>query len=199
MAAQPSPASSQAMGGFLKERNVASIHRAIRVYHEERCRVWSGGESVPAPLIALAAALAGILLVAPPLTAERAAPRETVDEPHEVNRLGRDIVECSSDRRQVVAVHYYFPEGHDPKWLLLDVAMDVRSGDPIKVARRDFSIEGPDGLHVPLTTRPAFRLAHRALRPNCFRCNCSSTRSLWILSEATFRAATVPTTTSGSS
>ena len=100
-----------------------------------------------------------------PLTAERPAPRETVDEPHAVNRPGRDIVEYTSDRLQVVAVHYYFPEGHDPSWLLLDVAIDVRSGDPIKVARRDFSIEGPDGLHVPLSTLPAFRRAHRALRP----------------------------------
>ena len=59
----------------------------------------------------------------------------------------------------------YFPEGHDPTWLLLDVAMDVRSGDPIRVARRDFSIEGPDGLRVPLSTLPAFRRAYRQLRP----------------------------------
>jgi hypothetical protein len=117
------------------------------------------------PLIAAALVLAAVLLAAPPLTAERPAPRETVDEPHAVNRPGRDIVEYTSDRLQVVAVHYYFPEGHDPSWLLLDVAIDVRSGDPIKVARRDFSIEGPDGLHVPLSTLPAFRRAHRALRP----------------------------------
>ncbi len=117
------------------------------------------------PLIAVALVLAAFLLAAPSLTAERPAPRAAVDEPHDVNRLGRDIVEYSSDRLQVVAVQYYFPEGHDPKWLLLDVAIDVRSGDPIKVARRDFSIEGPGGLRVPLSTLPAFRRARRALRP----------------------------------
>ena len=117
------------------------------------------------PLIAAALVLAAVLLVPPPLTAQRATERESVGEPHEVNRAGREIVEYTSDRLQVVAVPYYFPEGHDPKWLLLDVAMDVRSGDPIKVARRDFSIEGPGGLHVPLSTLPAFRRAHRQLRP----------------------------------
>ena len=117
------------------------------------------------PLIAAALVLVAVPLAAPQLTAQRATERETVGEPHEVNRAGRDIVEYTSDRLQVVAVHYYFPEGHDPKWLLLDVAMDVRSGDPIRVARRDFSIEGPGGLHVPLSTLPAFRRAHRQLRP----------------------------------
>ena len=117
------------------------------------------------PLIAAALVLVAVLLTTPQLTAQRATERETVGEPHEVNRAGRDIVEYTSDRLQVVAVHYYFPEGHDPKWLLLDVAMDVRSGDPIRVARRDFSIEGPGGLHVPLSTLPAFRRAHRQLRP----------------------------------
>lgn len=117
------------------------------------------------PLIATALVLAAVLLAAPPLTAERPAPGAAVDEPHEIKRPGRDIVEYTSDRLQVVAVQYYFPEGHDPKWLLLDVAIDVRSGDPIRVARRDFSIEGPDGLRVPLSTLPAFRRAYRQLRP----------------------------------
>ena len=117
------------------------------------------------PLIAAALVPVAVLLAAPPLTAQRATERETVGEPHEVNRAGRDIVEYTSDRMQVVAVRYYFPEGHDPKWLLLDVAMDVRSGDPIKVARSDFSVEGPGGLHVPLSTLPDFRRAHRQLRP----------------------------------
>lgn len=51
-----------------------------------------------APLIAAALVLAGVLLAAPPLTAERPASRETGDEPHEINRLGRDIVEYSSNR-----------------------------------------------------------------------------------------------------
>ena len=117
------------------------------------------------PLIAAVLVPVAVLLAAPPLTAQRATERETIGEPHEVNRAGRDIVEYTSDRLQVVAVHYYFPENNDPKWLLLDVAMDVRSGDPIKVARRDFSIEGPGGLHVPLSTLPAFRRAYRQLRP----------------------------------
>ena len=116
-------------------------------------------------LIAAALVPVAVLLAAPPLTAQRVTESETVAEPHEVKRAGRDIVEYTSDRLQVVAVHYYFPEGHDPKWLLLDVAMDVRSGDPIKVARSDFSVEGPSGLHVPLSTLPAFRRAHRQLRP----------------------------------
>lgn len=117
------------------------------------------------PLFAAALVPAAVLLAAPPLTAQRATERETVGEPHEVNRLGRRIVEYSSDRLQVVAVHYYSPGGHDPKWLLIDVAMDVRAGDPIRVARRDFSIEGPGDLHVPLSTLPAFRRAYRQLRP----------------------------------
>ena len=116
-------------------------------------------------LIAAALVLAAALLAAPTLTAERPAPGATVDEPHEIKRPGRDIVEYTSDRLQVVAVHYYFPQVNDPKWLLLDVAMDVRSGDPIRVARRDFSLEGPDGLRVPLSTLPAFRRAYRQLRP----------------------------------
>lgn len=117
------------------------------------------------PLLASALVLATVLLAAPPLTAERPAPEAAVDEPHEIKRPGRDIVEYTSDRLQVVAVHYYFPENNDPKWLLIDVAMDVRSGDSIRVARRDFSIEEPDGLTVPLSTLPAFRRAHRQLRP----------------------------------
>lgn len=117
------------------------------------------------PLIATALVLAAVLLAAPPLTAERSAPGATADEPHEIKRPGRDIVEYTSDRLQVVAVHYYFPQDHDPKWLLIDVAMDVRSGDAIRVARRDFSIEGPDGSTVPLSTLPAFRRAFRQLRP----------------------------------
>lgn len=117
------------------------------------------------PLIAIALGLAAVLLAAPPLTAGLPAPGTAVDEPHEIERPGRDIVEYTSDRLQVVAVHYYFPEDNDPKWLLIDVAMDVRSGDPIRVARRDFSLEGPDGLRVPLSTLPAFRRAYRQLRP----------------------------------
>ena len=117
------------------------------------------------PLIAAALVLVAVLLTTPQLTAQRATERETVGEPHEVNRAGRDIVEYTSDRLQVVAVHYYFPEDNDPKWLLIDVAMDVRSGDPIRVARRDFSLEGPDGLRVPLSTLPAFPRAYRQLRP----------------------------------
>ena len=117
------------------------------------------------PLIATVLVLAAVLFAAPPLTAEHPALEATVDEPHEIKRPGRDIVEYTSDRLQVVAVHYYFPENNDPRWLLVDVAMDVRSGDPIRVARRDFSIEGPDDLRVPLSTLPAFRRAHRQLRP----------------------------------
>ena len=117
------------------------------------------------PLIAVALVLAAVLLAAPPLTAERPVTGATGDEPHAIERPGRDIVEYTSDRLQVVAVHYYFPENNDPKWLLLDVAMDVRSGDSIRVARRDFSIEGPDGMRVPLSTLPAFRRAYRQLRP----------------------------------
>ena len=82
------------------------------------------------PLIATALVLAAVLLAAPPLTAERPAPEATAGEPHEIKRPGRDIVEYTSDRLQVVAVHYYFPEDNDPKWPQV-AAPRRRDGRPV--------------------------------------------------------------------
>ena len=73
------------------------------------------------------------------------------------------MVEYESDRLHIVAAHHYSWGDHDPKWLLIDVGIQVLSGGALTVARRDFSIVRPDGEEVPLTSRRDYRRARAEL------------------------------------
>ncbi len=110
--------------------------------------------------LALAALLAGALLAG-----GTRAQDASLDEPDPVNRVDRDTVEYQDDRVHVVAKHYYFQGAHDPRWLLIDVAVEVTSGDALTIARDDISIVLPDGVERPLTSQREYRRARAELLP----------------------------------
>ena len=112
------------------------------------------------PCIASAAILAGGLLAGDARTQDAA-----IDNPDPVNRVDRDTVEYRDDRVHVVAKHYYFQGAHDPRWLLIDVAVEVTSGDALTIARDDISIVLPDGVELPLTSQREYRRARAELLP----------------------------------
>ena len=85
--------------------------------------------------------------------------------PDAVNRVERHAVEYRSDRLQIIAAHYYFRGDRDPRWLLIDLGLRVLSGRPVTVARRDFSIVGPDGVRVPLASQRDYRRGRPELLP----------------------------------
>lgn len=112
------------------------------------------------PCIASAALLTGVLLAG----AARAQPASD-DQPDPVSHPERDVVEYRTDRLQILATHYYFPGVHDPRWLLLDVAIAVRSGGPLTVTPGDFSIVRPDGVELPLASQREYRESRAELLP----------------------------------
>ena len=112
------------------------------------------------PYFALAGVLAGVLLAG-----GARAQDASIDESDPVNRLEDDVVEYRSDRVHIVATHYYFPGAHDPRWLLIDVEIQVRSGGSLTVARRDFSIVRPDGADLPLASQREYRRSRAELLP----------------------------------
>lgn len=100
--------------------------------------------------VASAAVLTGILLVG-----DARAQTVSVD----------DVVEYRSDRVHVVAAPYHYQGAHDPRWLLIDVGIDVRSGGPLTVERRDFYIVRPDGVELPLASQREYRQSRAELLP----------------------------------
>ena len=98
-------------------------------------------------------------------TGELRAQTEAVVRPDAANQVERNVVEYKSDRLHIVAAHHYSWGDHDPRWLLIDVGIQVRSGGPLTVERRDFSIVLPDGVEVPLTSQRDYRRARAELLP----------------------------------
>ena len=112
------------------------------------------------PSLAFAALVAGALLAG-----DTRAQDASIDEPDRVNRVDRDTVEYRDDRVHVVAKHYYFQGAHDPRWLLIDVGVDVISGGALTIARDDISIVLPNGVELPLTSQREYRRARAELLP----------------------------------
>ena len=112
------------------------------------------------PCLALAVLLAGALLAG-----GTRAQDASLDEPDPVNRVDRDTVEYQDDRVHVVAKHYYFQGAHDPRWLLIDVGVDVTSGGALTIARDDIFIVLPDGVELPLASQREYRRARAELLP----------------------------------
>ena len=112
------------------------------------------------PCLALAALLAGALLAG-----DARAQDAPIDAPDLVNRVDRDTVEYRGDHVHVVAKHYYFQGAHDPRWLLIDVAVEVTSGDALTIARDDISIVLPDGVELPLASQREYRRGPAGLVP----------------------------------
>ena len=98
-------------------------------------------------------------------TGELRAQDDEVIRPDAANQVERNVVEYESDRLHIVAAHYYSWGDHDPKWLLVDLGMQVLSGGAVTIARRDFSIVRPDGVEVPLTSQRDYRRARAELLP----------------------------------
>ncbi len=95
---------------------------------------------IVAAIAFVAVMLAGVLS-----TGELRAQTDAVVRPDAANQVERNVVEYESDRLHIVAAQHYSWGDHDPRWLLIDVGIRVRSGRPLTVARRDFSIVRPDG------------------------------------------------------
>ena len=108
----------------------------------------------------IAVILAGVLA-----TGELRAQDDEVIRPDAANQVERNVVEYESDRLHIVAAHYYSWGDHDPKWLLIDVGIQVLSGGALTIARRDFSLVRPDGVEVPLTSQRDYRRARAELLP----------------------------------
>ena len=112
------------------------------------------------PCLAFAALSAGALLAG-----DARAQDASIDELDPVNRVDRDTVQYQDDRVHVVVKHYYFQGAHDPRWLVIDVAVEVTSGDALTIARDDISIVPPDGVELPLTSQREYRRARAELLP----------------------------------
>ena len=115
--------------------------------------------------IVSATAFVGVLLAGVLSTGELRAQTDEVARPDAANQVERNVVEYESDRLHIVAAHHYSWGDHDAKWLLIDVGIQVLSGGPVTIARRDFSIVRPDGAQVPLTSQRDYRRARAELLP----------------------------------
>ena len=115
--------------------------------------------------IVAAVAFVAVLLAGVPSTGELRAQDNEVIRPDAANQVERNVVEYESDRLHIVAAHYYSWGDHDPKWLLVDVGIQVLSGGALTIARRDFSLVRPDGVEVPLTSQRDYRRARAELLP----------------------------------
>lgn len=115
--------------------------------------------------IAAATAFVAVLLAGVPSTGELRAQTDAVVRPGAVTPVERNAVEYKSDRLQIIAAHYYFRGAHDPRWLLIDLGLDVLSGGPVAVARSDFSILRPDGVRIELASQREYRRARAELLP----------------------------------
>jgi hypothetical protein len=115
--------------------------------------------------IVAVAAFVGVMLAGVLSTGELRAQTDDVTRPDAANQVARNVVEYESDRLHIVAAHYYSWGDHDAKWLLLDVGIQVLSGGPVTIARRDFSIVRPDGVQMPLTSQRDYRRARAELLP----------------------------------
>ena len=118
-----------------------------------------------APGIVAAIASVAVMLAGVLSTGELRAQTDAVVRPDAANQVARNTVEYRSDRLHIVAAHHYSWGDHDPKWLLVDVGIQVLSGGAVTVARRDFSIVRPDGVEVPLTSQRDYRRARAELLP----------------------------------
>ena len=114
----------------------------------------------------------------------------------QANQVARNVVEYKSDRLHIVAAHHYILGDHDPKWLLIEIGLEVLSGGTVSLTRRDFSIVRPDGVEVPLASQRDYRRARAELLPLQLRAPFARTGSGQKLLS---RHASVPTTSSSSS
>ena len=115
--------------------------------------------------VVAAAAFVAVMLAGVLSTGGLHAQTDEIVRPDAANQVERNVVEYRSDRLHIVAAHYYSWGDHDPKWLLIDVGIQVRSGGPLTVERRDFSIVRPDAAEVPLTSQRDYRRARAELLP----------------------------------
>ena len=115
--------------------------------------------------IVAVAAFVGVMLAGVLSTGELRAQTDDVARPDAANQVERNVVEYESDRLHIVAAHHYAWGDHDAKWLLIDVGIQVLSGGPVTIARRDFSIVRPDGVQMPLTSQRDYRRARAELLP----------------------------------
>ena len=116
--------------------------------------------AIVAAAACVCATLAGVLH-----TGELYAQTDEVARPDAANQVERNVVEYKSNRLHIVAAQHYSWGDHDPRWLLIDIGIQVRSGGALTVARRDFSIVRPDGVKVPLTSQRDYRRARAELLP----------------------------------
>ena len=115
--------------------------------------------------IVAATAFVGAMFAGVLPAGELRAQTDAVVRPDAANQVERNAVEYKSDRLHIVAAHHYSWGDHDPKWLLMDVGIQVLSGSAVTVARRDFSIVRPNGVEVPLTSQRDYRRARAELLP----------------------------------
>lgn len=132
----------------------------VYLYDNEDATRWGGDDPMRTSCVALAVLMAGAL----PAGGARAQDA-SIDEPGPVNRVDRDTVEYQDDRVHVVAKHYYFEGAHDPRWLLVDVAVEVTSRGALTIARDDISIVLPDGVELALASQREYRRARAELLP----------------------------------
>lgn len=117
-------------------------------------------------LAIVAATVSGSVVLAGVLpTGELRAQTDAVVRPDAANQVARNVVEYKSDRLHIVAAHHYIPGDHDPKWLLIEIGLEVLSSGTVSLTPRDFSIVRPDGVEVPLASQRDYRRARAELLP----------------------------------
>ena len=90
--------------------------------------------------IVAAIAFVAVMLAGALSAGELRAQTDAVVRPDSANQVERNVVEYRNDRLHIVVAHHYSWGDHDPQWLLIDVGIQVLSGGPLTVERRDFSI-----------------------------------------------------------
>ena len=110
-------------------------------------------------------ALASVMLAGVLSTGELRAQTDAAVRHHAANQVARTVVEYESDRLHIVAAHHFSWGNHDPKWLLIEIGLEVLSGGTVSLTRRDFSIVRPDGVEVPLASQRDYRRARAELLP----------------------------------
>jgi len=82
-----------------------------------------------------------------------------------VVRVNRGVVEYRDERLTAIAVVYYFPHAHDPRWLAISFSIQGRGAEAMTFTRDDVQIVRPDGVRVPLVSQRDWRRERASLLP----------------------------------
>ena len=86
-------------------------------------------------------------------------------EPGKLFRISRGVLGYRDCHLHAWAARYYFPRGHDPKWLAIDLVLQGRVREAMTFRRGEVHIVQPGGSRIPLISQRTYRQERSSLLP----------------------------------